>query len=159
MYNTVYEISFFDILPKIILIIILFTITFIDFIEVVKSKRKLIKKVFRSTPFVIILFVSIFLVLSMLADSSIYSSYLDSQYYVCEGKLENYIPGSTSNHTPEQFWVDGNFFEFYEGFGEFGYDNYDKLKNNELVKILYIYDEYYDNNRIVKLEKAVSGYN
>lgn len=159
MYNTVYEISFIDILPKIILIIILFTITFIDFIEVVKSKRKLIKKIFRSSPFVIILFVSIFLVLSMIADNFIYSSYVNSQYDVCEGKVENYISGSATNHTPEQFLVDGNFFEFYEGFGEFGYDNYGKLKNDDLVRISYIYDNDYNNNRIVKLEKAVNDYN
>ncbi len=154
MYNIIYEISFIDILPKIILIIILLAITLIDFIKTIKSKRKLSKKLFRSFPFILVLFVSIYLVLSMIADSSIYSSYLDSQYYVCEGKVENYIPGSAANHTPEQFWVDGNFFEFYENFGEFGYDNYGKLKDNDLVKITYIYD----NNRIVKLEKVVSDY-
>lgn len=153
MYSTVYEISIIDIFPKIILIIIMLTIVFIDFIKNIKSKRKFSKKIFRSFPFVIVLFVSIYLVLSMIADSSIYLSYLNSQYYVCEGKVENYISGSAINHTSEQFEVDGNFFEFYENFGEFGYENYGKLKNNDLVRISYIYDNYYDNNRIVKLEK------
>lgn len=158
MYNTVYEISLIDIFPKIILIVIALTITLIDFINTIKSKRKFSKKIFRSFPFFLILFVSINIVLSMIADSSIYFSYLDSKYYVCEGKVENYISGSATDHVSEKFWVDGNFFEFYEDFGEFGYGSYGKLENNDLVKISYIYDNYYDNNRIVKLEKAVNDY-
>lgn len=152
MYSSIYEISLFDILP----IIIIAVIILVNIISIIVA---MLNKGFNKIAGIIIalflLFCDVLIVSSQIDDAQIYSSYLNNDFLTVEGSIENYTEGSVDERTPESFYINDVYFEYYDNW-EFGYSKYGKLKDGEKLKASYIYDEFYETNRIVRLEKINS---
>lgn len=150
MYSTVYEISIFDILPQIIVTAVIIYLA-IGFISNIKNNSR-IEKIVIVISFSIAFVAIVLTAFSQIEDSEIYVDYLNGNYKEVEGSVTKYIPGSLSQRTPESFYINDTYFEYYDGWN-FGYSKYNEFKENEKLKIAYIYDEDFDENRIVKISK------
>lgn len=149
MYYTVYEISIFDILLQILIIIAAVGFCILILFTSAKKEYRIIERI------VTIVFLSVVVVLiasSQFGDSEIYVDYLNGNYKEVEGNVKQFSPGSDTQKTPESFYINDTYFEYYDGW-EFGYTKYDEIKANDKLKVSYVYDSYYKTNRIVKISR------
>ncbi len=149
MYYTIYEISVFDILLQILIIIAAVGFCILILFTSAKKEYRIVERI------VTIVFLSavvVFIACSQIADSGIYVDYLNGNYEEVEGNVTKFTPGSTSQKTPESFYIKDTYFEYYDGW-EFGYTKYDEIKANDKLKVSYVYDSYYKTNRIVKISR------
>lgn len=149
MYSTIYEISLFDILPQIIIAIAVLIFCILILFTSAKKEYRVVERI------ITVVFLSVVIVLivfSQIEDSEIYVDYLNGNYKEVEGNVKQFSPGSDAQKTPESFYINDTYFEYYYGW-EFGYTKYNQIKANDKLKISYIYDDYYETNRIVKISK------
>lgn len=149
MYSTIYEISLFDILLQIIIVIAALTFCILILFTSAKKEYRVVEKI------VTVAFLSVVIVLivsSQIGDSEIYVDYLNGNYKEVEGNVKQFSPGSDTQKTPKSFYINDTYFEYYDGW-EFGYTKYNQIKANDKLKVSYVYDDYYETNRIVKISK------
>lgn len=149
MYYTIYEISVFDILLQILIIIVTVGFCILILFTSAKKEYRIVERI------ITVVFLSAAVVLiasSQFGDSEIYVDYLNGNYKEVEGNVKQFSPGSDTQKTPESFYINDTYFEYYDGW-EFGYTKYGEIKANDKLKVSYVYDTDYKTNRIVKISR------
>ena len=149
MYYTVYEISVFDILLQILIIIVAVGFCILILFTSAKKEYRIVERI------ITVVFLSVAVVLiasSQIGDSEIYVDYLNDNYKEVEGNVKQFSPGSDTQKAPESFYINDIYFEYYDGW-EFGYTKYGEIKANDKLKVSYVYDTDYKTNRIVKISR------
>ncbi len=149
MYYTIYEISVFDILLQILIAIAAVGFCILILFTSAKKEYSIIARIVTT---VFLSAVVVLIVSSQVGDSEIYVDYLNGNYKEVEGDVKQFSPGSDTQKTSESFYINGTYFEYYDGW-EFGYTKYGEIKANDKLKVSYVYDTDYKTNRIVKISR------
>lgn len=149
MYYTIYEISVFDILLQILIAIAAVGFCILILFTSAKKEYSIIARIVTT---VFLSAVVVLIVSSQVGDSEIYVDYLNGNYKEVEGDVKQFSSGSDTQKTPESFYINGTYFEYYDGW-EFGYTKYGGIKANDKLKVSYVYDTDYETNRIVKISR------
>lgn len=149
MYYTIYEISVFDILLQILIAIAAVGFCILILFTSAKKEYSIIARIVTT---VFLSAVVVLIVSSQVGDSEIYVDYLNGNYKEVEGNVKQFSPGSDTQKAPESFYINGTYFEYYDGW-EFGYTKYGEIKANDKLKVSYVYDTDYETNRIVKISR------